>query len=288
MSDTKFLEKHGQKWRVVIGVPRQVARLTGVRRLKQSTGTDSLAEARRRRWPVVAKLRLKLRELEEQARASDTDPLVRAALAYHEGLIVHEEMAREGKPDAEGEAMHHAIISQVAKEVEAERGPVRANEFRGIATGEATPLLLHMERWLRESERLAERTKGDHRHALKLLERWARKRGLASVESITRRIAGDFISECFIAKRAHPKTARKRVSNLSSYWRWLDRKGLAPGLAGDNPWRDQPMPEADKRRKRGDAGDDDGGGKRPFTDDEMRLLFYVGRPEPLLADFMHV
>lgn len=45
-ADRRFLERHGNKWRVVVSVPRDLQEAMGRTKLKQSLPTDSLAEAR--------------------------------------------------------------------------------------------------------------------------------------------------------------------------------------------------------------------------------------------------
>ncbi|QHG70112.1 DUF6538 domain-containing protein [Ensifer adhaerens] len=55
-ADTRYLEVHGSKWRVVFNVPRQLQGKLGTK-LKRSLGTDSLSEANRLKWDVVAEFR---------------------------------------------------------------------------------------------------------------------------------------------------------------------------------------------------------------------------------------
>ena len=273
--DTRNLEFHGNQWRVVVPVPRPLRKALGLTRLKRGLKTDSLSIARARRHAAIALLQ---REIAERAvRAANDNPLWIEAIEWQECVKIHQYLDRRGEAIEEADAALRDVIKGRTEQVEAEHGKRKAQEFSGIATGNATPLMLHMERWLQESGR-KERTKVEDRYALKLLAKWVTDGGWPqTVEGFTRRIAADFVSECFIATGIHHRTAKKRLSSLSSYWVWLGLKGLAGLDIGENPWLRQPMPKPSKRS-----------GKRPFTDDEIGRLLYLGQPEPLLFDFMMI
>jgi hypothetical protein len=55
-SDRRFLEQHGTKWRIVVNVPRNLQKAMGKTKLKYTLETDSLAQANRLKWPVIAML----------------------------------------------------------------------------------------------------------------------------------------------------------------------------------------------------------------------------------------
>jgi len=52
-SDTRYLEKHQDLWRCVVGYRREGK----VIKVRRSLGTASLREAQRLRWPIVAALK---------------------------------------------------------------------------------------------------------------------------------------------------------------------------------------------------------------------------------------
>ncbi len=275
--DTRYLQRHGRQYRVVIAVPRSVQRATGSPKLlKASLHTDSLPLAQAKRWPVVSKLKQKLADMAMNAGLDN--PIWREASEWFECHDMRAYLERKGEPSVTTAELN-GMIQRRASEIGKDHGATKAEEFTGIATGTATPLLFHSERWLQESGR-KDRTKGEDRYALRLLDDWATRGGWPrTVEGLTRKVAADFISECFIESNTHPKTAKKRISSLSSYWKWLALKGLLGTTSLENPWPLQPYPTAAKRT----AAD-----KRPFTDDEVAMLLYAGQPDPRLSDFMRI
>ena len=65
-----------------------------------------------------------------------------------------------------------------------------------------------------------------YRYAIKLLEAWCRDAKVPpTVEAITKRLAGRFITEKFIELGAAPATANKTITALRSYWGWLYQRG---------------------------------------------------------------
>lgn len=273
--DTRYLQRHGRQYRVVIAVPRSVQRATGgPKLLKESLKTDSLPLAQAKRWPVISKLKQKLADM--ALNAGIANPIWREASEWYECHDMRAYLQRKGEPSVTADELN-GMIQRRASEIGKAHGTTKAAEFTGIATGTATPLLFHSERWLQESGR-KDRTQGEDRYALRLLDEWATRGGWPrTVEGITRKVAADFISEAFIENSTHPKTAKKRISSLSSYWKWLGLKGLLSTASLENPWPLQPYPQAAKRT----AAD-----KRPFTDDEVATLLYAGRPDRRLSDFM--
>lgn len=67
-ADRRYLERHGEKWRVVVTVPRKLHHVLGTK-LKRSLDTDSLATANLLKWTVIQQLK---REIARHA-AGKTD-----------------------------------------------------------------------------------------------------------------------------------------------------------------------------------------------------------------------
>ena len=63
-TDMRWLERHGQKWRVTVAVPRDMHKILGTR-LKHNLQTDSLAVANGMKLRVVADLRAKIQQARE-------------------------------------------------------------------------------------------------------------------------------------------------------------------------------------------------------------------------------
>ena len=60
--DKRYLEKHGQKWRVQVKVPIELRSVIGKSKLTKGLNTKSLAEANMKRWPIVTEFHLQIAE----------------------------------------------------------------------------------------------------------------------------------------------------------------------------------------------------------------------------------
>jgi integrase len=87
-------------------------------------------------------------------------------------------------------------------------------------------------------------------------------------------VAGRCVSEAFVARGVHWKTANKDVSALSGYWKWLVKRGYLDV----NVREKQSLPKVKPRREEERS-------KRPFTDAEVVTLFR-GIGASLLRDAM--
>lgn len=293
-TDTRYLEKHGNQYRAKLDVPKKHRAIVGKAALKKSLGTDSLTEAQHLRWAALAELRKQLHEIARKAKAAPLDPVTAAALDDRttRGILV-EVVANEGRTeDVEALAQYDQELYGIkAERIAREHSPAKAREYQGIVRGERTPITVHIDQWMTDIEgRVKPRTLRHYADAVRHLTAFAAEHGLPqTIEGFNKRHAGDFITQRFIAPKAKYKTARKYVSALSSYWKWLSDKGKLPeGMS--NPWRDQPMPPKNAP-KIGSDGTIEDTEPRPFTDDEVaRLLYPQGkrRSDIVLSDFMQI
>ena len=172
------------------------------------------------------------------------------------------------------------VLEDEAEAMADKLGNARALVFYDIATGKLTPLLHHVESWLAEGGArgpIAERTKAQYRADVGGLEAWARGAGVQStVQAFTKAVAGRFVTDNLVGPSVHRKTANRKISAASAYWRWLVKRGLAE----TNPWSGQSLPKAS--RVEGPATS-----KRPFTDSEVALLL-DGNTDAELRDAMTV
>ncbi len=132
-----------------------------------------------------------------------------------------------------------------------------------IAQGTATPLLTYVDRWVGEGGTkgpLRPRTVQQYRSDLEGFATWlATERLPVTLEAVTKSVAGRYAS-WFLEHGADRKTANRKMSALSAYWRWLVRRTDRES----NPWVGQSLSKA---RQPGDERS-----KRPMTDDELLLL----------------
>ena len=265
--DTMFLEQHGAQWRVAVKVPLRLRLVIGKTKLKYHLGTDSLAVANREKLKHVQAFREQLEQAEARLRREagrTADPLIDEALSWRDALVADETGDHAGEGDAE------VALRDREDEVERRHGEQAARQFRAIADGTVTPLAALVEDWLAERS-MKPRQVLDYRRAVLKLASWLTAHKLSStVEGVTRKTAGRYISGAFVKGGVHWKTANKDVSCLSSYWRWLEIKGHV----SENVWKGQSL-----QKQRAPTGT----GKRPYTDEEVTRLL-AGETHEYLKD----
>ncbi len=280
-TDLRYLEKHGKQYRAKLDVPRKLREIVGKAALKKALGTDSLTEAQRLRWSARGELQKQLHEIVKKAKAAPHDPIVAEALKTKAFL------ATPHLDPEQRELITDHVHWERREQIEREHGKATAEQFFNIATGRSTPITVHIDQWMTDLDgHVKPRTLKHYADAVRHLAAFAAEHDLPqTLEAFERRDAGDFISKRFIAPKAKYKTARKYVSALSAYWRWLDDKGKLP-RGSDNPWRGQRLPPKNATKLNSDGTIEDNE-PRPFTDDEVARLLYPGKPDdPVLMEFM--
>jgi hypothetical protein len=135
--DLSHLLRKGRTWFVVQDVPRDLRAVMGKRRLSRSLHTHDVHVAMAERYAVLADFAA---EFKAARKPGEADAVQREAMAWR---------GTTRRLDAAG----------AWNEEEAQRAdPVKlaaALQFHGIARGIATPLLLHVDRWLAEGNRRA-------------------------------------------------------------------------------------------------------------------------------------
>lgn len=283
-----YLEKRGQGFVAVVEVPPAKRVAVGAKRLKKGLGTRDKHIAKARLLKALLELHARIEEL--CRRRPETDPVAAEALAYRE----HLQSVKSGggvyapsrlfdpdtglEEDIEVEIAGDIIIDEIQMRGDAirqEQGPARAKAFADMAFGKATPLLHHMETWLAEPGKRgtlrAPRTVREYRGMMEAFRDWLAAEGHGStVEAVSRKVAGAYVSR-LLKDGLSSARIRDIVSAFSTYWVWMERRGIA--AEGSNPWRDQGVPKVAKREAFlvGEDADDDK--PRPFTDDELIKLF---------------
>lgn len=292
-------QRHGQPtWHFERDFPAPLREVIGQRRLVKSLGTHDLAMARSLRAEALAEWERTVRE----ARAkTGTNDLVERGLAWRKRMerisagdrraIVNsfgtdpswQYAGPDRPPLTEQEAAagytDHALDALADDLRDSGRGPDAA-VLLDVAYGRATPLLHYVDAWLAEGGRkgpLQPRTALQYRSDLARLDTWCRAAGIpVTVEAITPRIAGRYITETMVAREVDPNTGNRWISAASTYWRWMGRRA---GVEA-NPWTNQSLAKAAAHRTGERA-------KRPFTDGEMALLL-SGDPGEEMADAIRV
>jgi len=259
----KYLEWNNGSIRVTVAVPRPLHGLLPTR-LKRSLGTDSPATAERVKHGVVQEL---MNQIEAARKGSPTVARTRATEAM--GWRADIEAAEDRKAQ---EALEW-LAQDRAEEIEAKEGQTAAAEFYGIVSGQQTPLDLLLETYVAGSG-LRERSGDEARRAVRVLKEWCPTGNVAAtVEAITRKVAGQFLTE-HLLERMSRKTAEKYLSFLSGYWKFL----IGKGYASERVWSGQLEGIGRGKTRRAAAhtlGVNGSTGKRPYTADEARKLLYT-------------
>lgn len=264
--DTRYLLLRHLSWSCAVEVPPSLRHLLG-KRLVRSLRTHDIAIARIRRWAVVAEFKGKIAD----ARKSRSgDPIDVEAMEARAAL---QETDRAG--DDYTSAIHRDLIAERAEALARTVGEPAALRYVGLATGAITPLMEHVEAWIKGSG-VGAKTARERERQLERLRDYLAAEGLpVTVEAVTRRVAQRYAAH--LGESLEGATVAKVVQGPRGYWEWMDR---AEKIAeGANPW---------VRAGRGE-GRRKSGRKRAFTEAEARLLLYgttAVRPSPVLSDMI--
>lgn len=292
MADTRYLERvAGEKWRVTVAVPRNLHKALGKTALKRSLGTDSLVEANRMKWSVVAELKAEIEAARNPHKAPPLAKDIELALEMRERLRNQHSVKSYGLEPLEeiemtaegilGEPVDQDRDGELVYDAERER---RAAQFRAIATGRQTPLVDALPKFHAQGQ-WNPRTRADSDRAVKYLADWCERNEIPqTIEAVTRRRAGEFIGSLIDGTKTDArtgpltnKTANKYISCLSGYWGWMIKRGYLDENA--NAWERQHLP---KQKTSEDEKE------RPFTGDEITRLM-SGQPlQPYMKPLMMI
>lgn len=263
------LQLHGRQYRVRIAVPADL-RLTfgGKAFLIAPLGTGELSEADRRKGEHVSRFK----QMIAQARGTG-DPILKDARMFRRWHDEQQDAVPQS--DVADNAAAEAMLIEAADAIAEEHGFDASQTFHEIASGQATPLTEYLEDWIADRAYIGA-TAAHHRNAFAVLTDWCkRSRVKAILESIDSRTAWRFRDKCLCIRYAEPKTINNYLWSYRSHWRWLQRRGRVEG----NPWHDMNHDGRSHRLR------EQGAGKRPFTDSEIRALL-CGPASPHLRDLM--
>jgi integrase len=233
--DRKYLVKQYNTWSVVVEVPKALQAKAARKRFKKSLGTDSLAEANRRKHFYVDSFHRQIAEWGEGG--SDTDAnLARLAAEFRQALESSDKRWDEDEQEREWSEYEEELdrLKAQANEILNSDGPEAAARFYNAATGQATLLKDQYPLWLAEVQH-AGQTKAQHQSAIKRFMGWTTDS--VTIEEVTRKKAGAYVTDLLTGSGFARATARRHVSSLSSLWLWL----VGRGVAQENVWRGQQL-----------------------------------------------
>lgn len=278
MAPTDYLKRRGQTWYVRIQIPPHLwAAAGGKREYIKTLKTGDLNSANRLKPGYVAAFKGRIAALERK-KPNDQSELYEKAMAWRDALERHKgDVLYQGDGDEPAWTGADEFLSQIsdeAKEFLETHGEKAATAFYKIAKGERTPLRSHVDVWLTEqAATVTGQTISQHGAVLNAFLAWAGKEG--SIEDVTRRQAGDYVSHLLAPTSGlHRTTAQRYVSTLASLWTWLEARGLAPS----NPWRGHGV---GKKSKRGE------GSKRGQWTDAALVKVLSGHYTPRYTATLH-
>ena len=288
-----YLEKRRAGYSAVVDVPPSQRKAVGCKRLRKGLGTRDVHIANSRELRALIELHGRIAAALREDPA--TDPMLKEALELRRSVgdvrvgkltgwglppqFVEErgEMV-EVDPKFLAEGLLSDTVERRAEEIEREQGPKRAQAFAAVALGSATPMTLHVEDWLAEPGQKGARrgrTTLDYLGIVTTFAAWAAEEGAGTVEALTRRLAGRYLSKLHSYGLSAARI-RTVVSALSTYWAWMSRRGMVEVDDDRNPWRGQSPQKAVKVPQERE---------RDFTDVEVVKLL-TKAPDPVMRDLM--
>jgi integrase len=247
-----YLKLRDRTWYVQVSIPARLRKAAGGKsEFIKSLKTGDLNEANRLKHAHIAAFKHRIAALERQhSDATAFSDLYEKALAWrdvrdrYKGKVLFYEGDDPDKPYYATDE----FLSQIADEAEEfaeEHGDEAAKAFFRIAKGEGTPVREHVETWLaEESDRLAGQTVSQHRTVLRAFTTWAGEGVL--VQDVNQRRAGEYVSHLRLPSSGLSRqTAKRYVSSLSAFWKWL----MARGFTEANPWLNQGLGKKPARGK---------------------------------------
>jgi hypothetical protein len=205
VTDTRYLEQHHGSWRVVVGW-----RVNGrVVKARRSLGTNSLKEAQRRRWAVVAELKV----------STDPKPTTPHSAAPAESSARASATAWRAALDAstgeDRDPTQAALSDHLDRLPPAEARELAAQVYQ-------TPLDLHLSAFITSRGNVGVDTRVRHERAVRDLTRWLPTPH--TVEAVTRKLAIQYTDQL--------PPGRQDPQRLSLYWQWM----VSREHATSDPW----------------------------------------------------
>ncbi|TWB22595.1 site-specific recombinase XerD [Nitrospirillum amazonense] len=275
--------KH-QTWFFRLRVPADLRVRYGIKEIHKSLQTHSVVRARLERDVLLGRYRREFDQYRRDNRAGDL-VLVNALGARRriaeasDTLVVvdtgHERLTeREHAIDMARDTAEHVIFQVIGTDDPDD--PEYAENmalYHRVSHGTTEPLKQLLDPWLGETKG-APKTLAEKRKVAQAFLGWMVTQRFVLVGDITRRIAARYVREEIAGRGVKPATVNKDISHLSSWWRWLDRRGHLDD-DGVNPWMGQNYtinPEAN--------GEDEDTNHRAWTADELRTLFNADPAAP--------
>lgn len=258
-SADQYLQKVGDTYYARVRVPRTLEKFTGQSHIRKSLQTGNKAEANRRKFAVVARIKAELASLRTTAHAEDAP-----GLSFADARAIKDQLkALEAAGDHEAASTVESVTVEQAERVEALYGRDRAHKWFRAATITTDSLAELLNKWLEVSD-YKESTNAGHRKALSEVLKFIDDDN-AVPGDVSRAVAMKYIDTNLtqrVPALAHT-TIRDRLVSLGGFWGWMESRNAAP--PNSNPWTGHRVSKKQNACTRP--------AKRTFTDTELLRLF---------------
>jgi len=250
MSTSQYLEKRGNTYFAVVEVPKPLRAAIKRRRFIRSLKTDSLTTANRLKLPLVAEWKRQINRA-EQGRPDQFAQIRERLVQLRNDIDEAPNVWREGPNGHEHNDKDMAIsdAKEALKDLADRLGlgedvmaPARAFVLHGAAIiRDLLPL------WKPEMEGTVQ-TKDQHGFAVGEFLKFAGE--VTTVQEVNRKKAGEWIGKLLQGEELTRRTVERYASSMSTFWKWMYRRGHWEGDPNANPWLGHGLGKGKKKRKR--------------------------------------
>lgn len=269
--DTAHLKRRGLTWYARLVIPPSQREALGRSEIVRSLKTRDLRDANRLKHRALAEMQAEVaRQIGQKVLPVESvDFVTVTARALRESVSAGEITERNAEAALDAAVEEHLATVAKASGLDPESGdPLMAEAHEGairlahevLARGDLLLLSEAIAKYLREVEpHITKAGYSAKDRTLTAFKEWLRSD--VDVATITRKIAGRYVSEQIIPTDHAPKTKKDTIANLSAFWSWLE---TAHGCES-NPWRN--MSSLIRESSRGGKPE-----PRPYTPEEFKKL----------------
>lgn len=249
MSSKQYLQKRGSTYFAVVEVPKHLRTIIGKPRYIKSLKTDSLTTAARLKLPLVAEWKRQINRAEMGN--PDHFAMIREKLVELRNEIDEASDAIQERWGGNDFSDRDLALSDAKDELKALAEDLGLDESvmrpaRAFVLVGDTPIRDRLPDWIAETEGKPQ-TKAQHEFAARQFLKWAGD--LTVAEGVNRKKAGEWIGT-LLQSGLSRRTVERYVSSLSTFWRWLYKRGHLDCNPGDNPWLGHELGKGKKKTRR--------------------------------------
>ena len=281
--ETTNLKRRGLTWYARLVIPPSQRAALGRSEVVRSLKTRDLREANRLKHRALAEMHSEIaRQIGQKVLPVESvEYVTETARSLRDSVSVGEMTERDAEAALDAAVEEHLATVAKASGIDPESGdPLMAEAHEGairlaqevLSRGDLLLLSEAIPKYLHEVEpHITKAGYSAKERTLSAFKKWLRSD--VDVATITRRVAGRYVSEEIVPTDHAPKTKKDTIANLSAFWSWLE---TAHGCES-NPWRN--MSRLIRESTRGGTKPE----PRPYTPEEFkRLIAKLPHGDPML------